>query len=105
ILQDNFKEKYGQLVEKHKNILQNMDFDYDLPALEPKWFEGIELIRSMQLIEGEHYLQQQMKNNKSILAEGAQGTLLDIDFGSYPFVTSSNTIAAGACTGLGIAPT
>jgi adenylosuccinate synthase len=78
--------------------------DFNLSELEKEWFEGIETLKTFQHIDSEHYLFQAQKNGKKILAEGAQGTLLDIDFGSYPFVTSSNTISAGACTGLGIAP-
>ena len=78
--------------------------DFDLNNLEKDWFEGIEVLKSFTHIDSEHYLHQAQKEGKKILAEGAQGTLLDIDFGSYPFVTSSNTISAGACTGLGIAP-
>src|ERR1035437_9311927 len=72
--------------------------------MEPEWFKAIEELKSFQQIESEHYIDEALKNNKAILAEGAQGSLLDIDFGSYPFVTSSSTICAGACTGLGIAP-
>jgi adenylosuccinate synthase len=105
VLDPNFKQKYQQLVEKHSNILQFLQYDYNLAELETAWFEGIELLKSLPIIEGEHFMNKMLKENKSILAEGAQGTLLDIDFGSYPFVTSSNTITAGACTGLGIAPT
>lgn len=99
-----FKERYDKLVNKHKQLLAAHDFEYDLAALEPAWFEGVEVLRSFTHIDSEHYLHQAQKSGKKILAEGAQGTLLDIDFGSYPFVTSSNTISAGACTGLGIAP-
>jgi adenylosuccinate synthase len=105
VLNPDFRAKYDQLVEKHSNILQFLQADYDLATLEPAWFEGIELLKSLPLVEGEHFMNQMLAEEKSILAEGAQGTLLDIDFGSYPFVTSSNTITAGACTGLGIAPT
>lgn len=100
----NFKEKYAGLVEKHKQILSHLNFAYDLPAMEPEWFAAIEKLKEFQQIESEHYINDAYRNNKAILAEGAQGSLLDIDFGSYPFVTSSNTICAGACTGLGIAP-
>lgn len=99
-----FKQKYDALIEKHKQILGHHNFEYNLAELEPAWFEGIEVLKSLEHIESEHYLNHAMNANKSILAEGAQGSLLDIDFGSYPFVTSSNTICAGACTGLGIAP-
>ncbi len=100
----NFKDKYSALVEKHKQILSHLNFEYDLNAMEPEWFNAIDELKTFQQIESEHYINDAYKNNKAILAEGAQGSLLDIDFGSYPFVTSSNTICAGACTGLGIAP-
>ena len=100
----NFKEKYSALVEKHKQLLAFHNYEYNLEELEPAWFEGIEVLKGLERVESEHYINEALKNNKAILAEGAQGSLLDIDFGSYPFVTSSNTICAGACTGLGIAP-
>lgn len=99
-----FKEKYDTLVEKHKQLLSYYNFEYDLSSLEPTWFEAIEDLKQLQFVESEHYLNTAMKAGKRVLAEGAQGSLLDIDFGSYPFVTSSNTICAGACNGLGIAP-
>lgn len=99
-----FLNKYNALVEKHKQILNFYNYQYNLSELEPAFFEGIEVLKSLQRVESEHYINDALKNNKAILAEGAQGSLLDIDFGSYPFVTSSNTICAGACTGLGIAP-
>lgn len=99
-----FKEKYNQLVKKHEQILGYYDFEYDLSELEKDWFVGIEKVRSLQLIDSEQYINECLNKGLKVLAEGAQGSLLDIDFGSYPFVTSSNTIAAGACTGLGIAP-
>ena len=99
-----FRKKYDALVEKHKQLLNFYNYQYNLAELEPAWFEGIEVLKSLERIESEHYINNALKNNKAILAEGAQGSLLDIDFGSYPFVTSSNTICAGACTGLGIAP-
>lgn len=100
----NFKAKYAALVEKHKQILSHHNFAYNLEEMEPEWFAAIEELKSYQQIDSEHYLNEAIRNKKTILAEGAQGSLLDIDFGSYPFVTSSNTICAGACTGLGIAP-
>jgi adenylosuccinate synthase len=100
----NFKEKYTALVEKHKQLLNFHNFQYNLPEMEPEWFKAIEQLKTYQQIESEHYINDAFNDNKAILAEGAQGSLLDIDFGSYPFVTSSNTICAGACTGLGIAP-
>ena len=99
-----FKNRYDKLVAKHSRMLDNDFMDFDLDSLEKEWFEGIEVLKSFTHIDSEHYLHQAQKEGKKILAEGAQGTLLDIDFGSYPFVTSSNTISAGACTGLGIAP-
>ncbi len=104
IFSPDFKKKYDFLVEKHKQLLALYDFKYDLKEHEPAWFDGIETIRQFKCIESEKYLHDAFAENKSVLAEGAQGSLLDIDFGSYPFVTSSNTVCAGACTGLGIAP-
>ncbi|MBL7921056.1 MAG: adenylosuccinate synthase [Bacteroidia bacterium] len=99
-----FKEKYDTLVEKHKQLLSFYNFEYNLAELEPDWFAAIEALKELQFVETEHYLNTAMNSGKRVLAEGAQGSLLDIDFGSYPFVTSSNTICAGACNGLGIAP-
>ncbi len=99
-----FKEKYTKLVEKHKDILSHYDFEYDLTEKEAAFFEAIEFLKSIPHVDSEHLVNQYLKSNKKVLAEGAQGTLLDVDFGSYPFVTSSNTTTAGACTGLGIAP-
>ncbi|MEO6306160.1 MAG: adenylosuccinate synthase [Bacteroidia bacterium] len=99
-----FKEKYDTLVEKHKQLLSFYNFEYNLAELEPTWFDAIESLKELQFVETEHYLNTAMVSGKRVLAEGAQGSLLDIDFGSYPFVTSSNTICAGACNGLGIAP-
>ena len=100
----NFEEKYQTAVERHKEILKQYNFEYDLTELETAWFEGIECIKRFELIDSEHFVNDAIKSGKKVLAEGAQGTMLDIDFGSYPFVTSSNTICAGACTGLGVAP-
>jgi len=103
----NFEEKYKIRVKQHTDLLSNYyHFDYEaaLADYEKAWIEGIETIRQFQLIESETFINNQLKAGKSVIAEGAQGTMLDIDFGSYPFVTSSNTITAGACTGLGIAP-
>jgi adenylosuccinate synthase len=102
----NFKEKYDALVEKHEGILQHhTDFTYDLASLEKPWFEAIEVLKQLTAVDSEHYLNTALLSGKKVLAEGAQGTMLDIDFGTYPFVTSSNTVTAGTCTGLGIAPT
>ena len=100
----NFDQKYKAAIDRHKEILKQYDFSYDLPALEKEWFEGIATIKRFELIDSEHFVNEALKADKKVLAEGAQGTMLDIDFGSYPFVTSSNTICAGACTGLGVAP-
>jgi len=99
-----FKEKYTALKNKHIQLLNFYDYSYSLEELENQWFKSLEILKKFEHIDSEHYINQQIKAGKKILAEGAQGTLLDIDFGSYPFVTSSNTTAAGACTGLGIAP-
>jgi adenylosuccinate synthase len=102
---DNFQELYDQLVTKHKQLLSGYPgFEYNLDELEPTWFAAIEYLRSLDIIDSEPYFHTNLAAGKTILAEGAQGTLLDIDFGSYPFVTSSNTTCAGACTGMGIAP-
>ncbi len=100
----NFEEKYNQAVARHKEMLDQYDFEYDLESLEKPWFEGVEKMKSFQIIESEHFINRELNNGARVLAEGAQGSMLDIDFGSYPFVTSSSTVCAGACTGLGIAP-
>jgi adenylosuccinate synthase len=104
IISNKFREKYDFLTKKHQEILKQYHFDYDLAEYEKGWFEGIEAIKEFQLVNSEYVINQFLAEGKSILCEGAQGTMLDIDFGSYPFVTSSNTISAGACTGLGISP-
>jgi adenylosuccinate synthase len=100
----NFKQKYEALVAKHKQILAFHNYEYNLAELEPAFFEGIEVLNELKHIDSELFINKAMKAGKKILAEGAQGSLLDIDFGTYPFVTSSNTVTAGACTGLGVAP-
>ncbi len=101
----NFKELYTNLVKKHKQLLSGYsNFSYDLRELETDWFAAIEYLRTLDIIDSEPYVHQAIRDGRTILAEGAQGTLLDIDFGTYPFVTSSNTTCAGACTGLGVAP-
>ncbi len=104
---NNFEEKYKARVKQHTDLLTNYyHFDYEeaLREYEKTWFEGIETIKQFQLIDSETVINKLVDSGKSVIAEGAQGTMLDIDFGSYPFVTSSNTVAAGACTGLGVAP-
>jgi adenylosuccinate synthase len=103
----NFESKYQERTDNHKTMLSDFfHFDYEqiLADCEQDWFEGVEVLKSFQIVDTEHFINDLLKKGKSVLAEGAQGTLLDIDFGSYPFVTSSNTICAGACTGLGLAP-
>ena len=104
IKSENFDAKYNKLKTKHIELLKFYDFEYKLEELEASWFKSLETLKKFEHIESEHYIHNCIKEGKKILAEGAQGTLLDIDFGSYPFVTSSNTITAGACTGLGVAP-
>ncbi|NBU80843.1 MAG: adenylosuccinate synthase [Flavobacteriaceae bacterium] len=101
-----FKERYRALADKHEAMISFYDvaIQYNLQELEKEFFEAIEDLRKLDFIDSEEYLAQAQKTGKSILCEGAQGSLLDVDFGTYPFVTSSNTTAAGACTGLGIAP-
>ncbi|MFT4756213.1 MAG: adenylosuccinate synthase [Vicingaceae bacterium] len=100
----NFQDRYNNLKEKHIQLLSQFDFQYDLSEMEAEWMKCAMEFKDFVLVDSEHLVNAHRKAGKRILAEGAQGTLLDIDFGSYPFVTSSNTITAGACTGLGIAP-
>ncbi|MBP5474167.1 MAG: adenylosuccinate synthetase, partial [Bacteroidales bacterium] len=104
ILLPDFKEKYNAHFASHKAQLDRFGFEYDLSEYEKGWFEGVEMLKDFTIANTEYLLNNLMSQGKTILAEGAQGTLLDIDFGSYPFVTSSNTISAGACTGMGISP-
>lgn len=101
-----WKEKYRALADKHETMIDfyDVDIQYDLKELENEFFKSVEVLKTLTFIDSEEYLHQAQKEGKTILAEGAQGSLLDIDFGTYPFVTSSNTTAAGACTGLGIPP-
>lgn len=104
-LLDNFEEKYNRLIQQHKELLRYYDYtDYDLPSLEKEWFAGVEKLKTFPIVDSEYLVNNTLAEGKRVLAEGAQGSMLDIDFGSYPFVTSSNTISAGACTGLGISP-
>jgi len=104
IMNKNFRTLYEGHKEGHLAILKNYDFKFDLAEFESGWFEGIELIKRFRIENTEYLLNRLLSEGKRILAEGAQGTMLDLDFGSYPYVTSSNTISAGACTGLGISP-
>lgn len=103
---DNWKEKYRALANKHIGLLDfyKVKIEFDLDELEIEFFSALKVLKTLTFIDSEEYLHQAQKVGKTILAEGAQGSLLDIDFGTYPFVTSSNTTAAGACTGLGVAP-
>jgi len=104
ILLPDFKERYNRLKQKHKDLLRIYDYSYNIEEQEEQWFAGIEEMRGYIIVDSEYEMNRFLKEGRKILAEGAQGTMLDIDFGSYPYVTSSNTISAGACTGLGIAP-
>ena len=99
-----FKERYKKLVDKHKSLLIHYGEVPDFSEKEAAFFEAVELLKSIPHVDSEHLVNKYLKEGKTVLAEGAQGTMLDVDFGSYPFVTSSNTTAAGACTGLGVAP-
>lgn len=99
-----FQKKYDILKHKHIEILNALNYSFDLKETEKEWFEAIEYLKGYQFIDSENQINNYLDNNKSILCEGAQGSMLDVDFGSYPFVTSSNTVCAGACTGLGVAP-
>lgn len=101
-----FMERYHALVKKHLAMLNNYNarIEFDLNELEREWFAALEVLKSLTFVDSEHYLNQAVAQGKKILAEGAQGAMLDVDFGTYPFVTSSNTMAAGACTGLGVPP-
>ncbi|WP_461532025.1 adenylosuccinate synthase [Sinomicrobium sp.] len=103
---DTFESQYRALVKKHENMIRHYDVDmeYNLPELEAEFFSAVAKLKELTFIDSEAYLNNALKQEKKILAEGAQGSLLDIDFGTYPYVTSSNTTAAGACTGLGVAP-
>ncbi|MEK9613237.1 MAG: adenylosuccinate synthase [Flavobacteriaceae bacterium] len=106
ILASNWEEKYKRLTQKHLDMLKSYksSVEFDFKSLEKEFFESVEILRGFELVDSEQYLTESQKAGKRILAEGAQGSLLDVDFGTYPFVTSSTTTAAGACTGLGIAP-
>lgn len=103
ILHD-FEKKYAEAKRRHENMLRAMNYGYNIADLEKPWFEALEYLKQFELIDSEHEINECLTEGKSVLAEGAQGTMLDIDFGSYPFVTSSNTVCAGCCTGLGISP-
>ncbi len=104
ILEKDFKERYERVRDRHLRILEQHDFEYNLAEAEQEFWNYVEVMSGLQIRNTEYLLNDMLSQGKSVLAEGAQGSLLDVDFGSYPFVTSSNTISAGACTGLGIPP-
>jgi adenylosuccinate synthase len=104
IVRKEFRELYNDHLKSHLSILKNYDFKFDLEEYEKGWFEGIETLKKFRMVNTEYLVNDLAGKGKRVLAEGAQGTMLDVDFGSYPFVTSSNTISAGACTGLGVSP-
>mgnify|MGYP000091987132 CR=1 FL=1 len=100
----NFEQKYAEAKARHEQILKGLNYEYDLTEIEKAWMEGIEYLKQFPLVDSEHEINNLLNDNKSVLCEGAQGTMLDIDFGSYPFVTSSNCTSAGICTGVGVPP-
>lgn len=104
LLNKNFTTSYIKLRLKHQKLLDNYNFNEDISAWEEEFFEAIEFLKSLNIVNGEYFINQKISEGKKVLAEGAQGSMLDIDFGTFPFVTSSNTISAGVCTGLGVAP-
>uniref|UniRef100_UPI0040567431 adenylosuccinate synthase n=1 Tax=Alistipes sp. TaxID=1872444 RepID=UPI0040567431 len=104
ILSPDFQTIYLKAKHRHENILHSLGYDYDVAELESQWLDSLNYLKEFRIIDSEHEINRLLREDKSVLAEGAQGTLLDVDFGSYPFVTSSNTVCAGACTGLGVAP-
>ena len=104
LLRSDFEERYARIRAAHERTLKSLNFEYELSSIESKWREGIAYMKSFCLVDSEHYLNKILREGKKTLCEGAQGSMLDVDFGSYPYVTSSNTICAGACTGLGVAP-
>ncbi|GAA0524352.1 adenylosuccinate synthase [Chitinophaga japonensis] len=104
VLQPDFKERYEKLKQKHLHLLAGYDFQEDISEWESAFFAAVDFLRQMNIVNGEYFLNEKLKAGQQVLAEGAQGSMLDVDFGTYPFVTSSSTISAGVCTGLGIAP-
>ena len=104
LLGSDFQNKYQQLKKKHRQILDNFSFDEDITGAETEFFEALEFLKSLKIVNGEYFINDFISKGKRILAEGAQGSMLDVDFGTFPYVTSSNTITAGVCSGLGISP-
>ena len=104
LLDKNFTTSYIRLRLKHQKLLDNYNFTEDISAWEEEFFEAVEFLKQLNIVNGEYFINEQLKAGKKVLAEGAQGSMLDIDFGTFPFVTSSNTVSAGVCSGLGVAP-
>lgn len=104
LLSPDFEQIYAAAKARHERILRSLNYQYDITELEAQWFDAVKYLRRFHIIDSEYFVNDCLAQDKAILAEGAQGTLLDVDFGSYPFVTSSNTVCAGVCTGLGVAP-
>ena len=104
LLSPDFERIYAAAKARHERMLRSLNYEYDITELERQWFEAVEYLKRFRILDSEYFINEALTEGKSVLAEGAQGTLLDVDFGSYPFVTSSNTVCAGACTGLGVAP-
>jgi adenylosuccinate synthase len=104
LLDKDFKSQYDRLRAKHQIILDGMHFQEDISEMEKEFFEALDFLRSFKIVQGEYFINEKLSQGKKVLAEGAQGSMLDVDFGTFPFVTSSNTISAGVCTGLGVAP-
>jgi adenylosuccinate synthase len=104
LLRPDFDSIYQKLKDKHKQLLANYQFEDDITVWEQEFFESIAFLRQLNIVNGEYFINQKIKEGKKVLAEGAQGSMLDVDFGTFPYVTSSNTISAGVCTGLGISP-
>src|ERR1700676_2691443 len=104
LLDKNFKTHYTNLRQKHQKLLDGLHFEEDVSEMEEEFFEALEFMRQFKIVQGEYFINEKLSQGKKVLAEGAQGSMLDVDFGTFPFVTSSNTISAGVCTGLGVAP-
>jgi adenylosuccinate synthase len=104
LLDKDFRDQYNRLRAKHQVLLDGLHFHEDVSAMEEEFFEALEFMRQFKIVQGEYFINEKLREGKKVLAEGAQGSMLDVDFGTFPFVTSSNTISAGVCTGLGIAP-
>jgi len=104
LLSGDFSKKYEQLKKKHQQILDNFSFDEDISQAENEFFESLEFLKTLKIVNGEYFINEVIQSGKKVLAEGAQGSMLDVDFGTFPFVTSSNTITGGVCSGLGISP-